>query len=119
MTSIASPSTLSMSTTLRVAALLMLVVLLASACTSVKPVPEVQEVRLVQPSQISGCQFAGITTVSVKADAASLARKGKQVLTELVSLARNEAVKLKGDTIVPATDMKDGEQTFNVYRCQK
>jgi hypothetical protein len=36
-----------------------------------------------------------------------------------VSLARNEAVKLKGDTIVPATDMKDGEQTFNVYRCQK
>lgn len=90
--------------------------LLTSACTGVEPASESETVRLAEPSRISDCQFAGITTVSVKAHVSS--RDSDRVRIELENLAKNEAVKLKGDTIVPATGIKDNEQTFNIYRCQ-
>ena len=44
-------------------------------------------------------------------------RDAGKVKTELETLARNEAIKLKGDTVVPVTEIKDGEQTFKVYQC--
>jgi hypothetical protein len=31
--------------------------------------------------------------------------------------ARNSAAKMGADTIVPASQVEDGKQTFNVYRC--
>jgi hypothetical protein len=92
--------------------------LLTSACTGVEPASESETVRLAEPSQISNCQFAGITTVSVKVHVTSHGRDSDRVRIELQILAKNEAVKLKGNTIVPATGIKDDEQTFNIYRCQ-
>lgn len=102
---------------MRAVFLISLVVMLLSACTWVKLSPEAEKVRVAKRSEITNCKSAGITTVSVKADVASFARDSDQVKTELETLARNEAIKLKGDTIVPATEMKDGEQTFHIYRC--
>ncbi|HID49951.1 MAG TPA: DUF4156 domain-containing protein, partial [Chromatiales bacterium] len=88
---------------------LLLTLFLGTACTWVKLAPDADQVRLATQAEVAGCKQAGITTVSVKADVASFARNSAQVQTELETLARNEAVKLKGDTIVPATAMKDGE----------
>jgi len=94
-----------------------LMVLLLSACSWVKLTPEGEKVTVAKAAHVVNCKFAGTTTVSVKSDMASVDRDIKTVKTELETLARNEASKLKGDTIVPVSEIKDGEQTFKVYKC--
>jgi hypothetical protein len=93
-----------------------LVVLLLSACSWVELTPEGEKVTVAKAAHVTNCKFAGTTTVSVKPDALG-ARNAEKVKTELETLARNEASKLKGDTIVAVTEVKDGEQTFKVYQC--
>jgi hypothetical protein len=44
-------------------------------------------------------------------------RGGQQLQDELLSLARNEAADLGGDTVVPESLIAAGKQTFGVYRC--
>ena len=94
-----------------------LVVLLLSACSWVKMTPEGEEVTVAKAAHVANCKFAGTTTVSVKSDIASFKRDAEKMKTELETLARNEANKLKGDTIVPVSEIKDGEQTFKIYKC--
>ena len=94
-----------------------LVVLLLSACSWVKMTPEGEEVTVAKAAHVANCKFAGTTTVSVKSDIVSFKRDAEKMKTELETLARNEANKLKGDTIVPVTEIKDGEQTFKIYKC--
>ena len=97
-----------------------LIVLLAfslSSCTWVKLTPEAEKVRVLSAQEVQSCTKKGKTTVSVKADVAGIERSHEKVKTELETLARNSAVELKGDTVVPASEIKDGKQTFDVYRC--
>ena len=93
-----------------------LVVLFLSACSWVKLTPEGEKVTVAKAAHVTNCKFAGTTTVSVKAQTVGERDAGK-VKTELETLARNEANKLKGDTVVPVTEIKEGEQTFKVYQC--
>lgn len=95
---------------------LAVVVLFLSACTWVELTPEGEKVTVVTAAHVKNCKFAGTTTVSVKPDAIG-ARDPEKIKTELETLARNEAIKLKGDSIVPVTDIQNGEQTFKVYKC--
>jgi hypothetical protein len=97
---------------------LSLIALFLTACTWVELNPEAEQVRIVEAVHVTNCKFAGTTTVSVKSDVASFKRDPEQIKSELETLARNEAIKLKGDTLVQATDIQDGEQTFKVYRCK-
>ena len=94
-----------------------LVVLLLSACSWVKMTPEGEEVTVAKAAHVANCKFAGTTTVSVKSDIVSFKRDAEKMKTELETLARNEANKLKGDTIVPVSEIKEGEQTFKIYKC--
>jgi hypothetical protein len=94
-----------------------LVLLFLSACTWVELTPEAESVRIVEAVHVANCKLAGTTTVTVKADIASFKRDAEKIKSELETLARNEAIRLKGDTLVAATDIKDGEQTFKVYKC--
>ncbi len=93
-----------------------LVLIFLTACTWVKLTPEGEKVTVAKAAHVTNCKFAGTTTVSVKARTVGERDAGK-VKTELETLARNEAIKLKGDTVVPVTEIKDGEQTFKVYQC--
>ena len=94
-----------------------LVLLFLSACTWVELTPEAESVRIVEAVYVANCKLAGTTTVTVKADVASFKRDAEKIKSELETLARNEAIRLKGDTLVAATDIQDGEQTFKVYKC--
>lgn len=94
-----------------------LVLLFLSACTWVELTPEAESVRIVEAVHVTNCKLAGTTTVTVKADVASFKRDAEKIKSELETLARNEAIRLKGDTLVAATDIQDGEQTFKVYKC--
>ena len=93
-----------------------LVVLFLSACSWVKLTPEGENVTVAKAEHVTNCRFAGTTTVSVRSTAVG-DRDMEKMKTELETLARKEAGKLKGDTVVPVTEIKDGEQTFKVYQC--
>ena len=93
-----------------------LVVLFLSACTWVELTPEGEKVTVARAEHVKDCKFAGTTTVSVRSTAVGQ-RDMAKIKTELETLARNEASKLKGDTVVSVTEIKDGEQTFKVYQC--
>ena len=97
---------------------LSLIALFFTACTWVELTPEAEEVRVVEAVHVTNCKMMGTTTVSVKSDVASFKRDPEKIKTELETLAKNEAIKLKGDTLVAATEIQDGEQTFKVYKCK-
>lgn len=95
-----------------------LVMILLTACTWVKLTPQGEKVTVAKAAHVTNCKFAGTTTVSVKSRTLGERDSGK-IKTELETLARNEASKLKGDTVVPVTEIKNGEQTFKVYQCNR
>lgn len=96
---------------------LSLIGLFLTACAWVELTPEAEEVRIVEAIHVANCQMVGTTTVSVTSDVVSFKRNPEKIKTELETLARNEAIRLKGDTLVEATAIQDGEQTFKVYKC--
>lgn len=87
------------------------------ACTFVKPSVESQKVALREAHQVDGCTKKGTSVSKTVQKVGFLSRGSKKVTTELVTLAKNEAVVLGGDTIVAESDINKGEQTFGVYRC--
>jgi hypothetical protein len=46
-------------------------------------------------------------------------RGSQRLQDELLTLARNEAADLGGDTVVPESLIADGSQVFGVYRCSR
>lgn len=88
-----------------------------NACSWVDLTPEGKKVRVLSADEVKSCTKKGKTTVSIKADVAGIDRKHEKVKEELEMLARNSAVDLKGDTVVPTSEIENGRQTFDVYRC--
>ena len=88
-----------------------------SACTWVNLTTEGEKVRVLSAEEVTKCKLMGQTTASTREKLAGVSRHDKAVNYELTSLARNAAVKLGGDTVVAASDIVDGQQTFKVYRC--
>jgi hypothetical protein len=88
------------------------------ACTWVKPSVQSHQVVLATQAQIVNCVKKGITTSKTLSKITLIPRSNDKVYSELVMLAKNEAVILGGDTVVPEGIMKEGSQTFGVYRCR-
>jgi hypothetical protein len=84
-----------------------------TGCAYVSETPEGQTVRVVQAADVAQCKHLGNTRVSV----VQMARGEKFVREDLIRLARNSAAKSGADTIVATGEPKDGEQTFDMYRC--
>ncbi len=90
---------------------------LLSACTWVEPTAQGEKVRVLTAEEVTKCKKVGQTTVSLLAKLAGIERNPQKVQDELNVLARNSAVELGGDTVVPISAVEDGKQTFAVYRC--
>lgn len=88
-----------------------------TACTWVTLTAEGEKVRVLSVDEVTHCQLLGRTTSNTAAEVAGVRRHDKAIQHELLTLARNSAVNLGGDTIVAETEMLDGKQTFKVYRC--
>ena len=95
----------------------MIGILLFAGCTWVRLTPAGEEVRVVSVAETVECKKIGQTTVSLLAKVAGIKRSAKKVATELLTLGRNSGAEMGGDTIVPASEITDGEQSFDVYRC--
>ncbi len=94
-------------------------VVVFAGCTWVKPIDGAQTVKLAKPDYAVNCQSLGRTTSKVKDNLIGpLGRSVDKVKLELITLAKNAAIELGGDTIVETIPMSQGKQTFAVYKCQ-
>lgn len=93
-------------------------IFLVSGCTWVKPTPGGDQVRVASsPAEIANCREIGKTTVSLLDKVSLYKRNRKMVEDELFTLGRNSAAEMEGDTILPVSDIFQGERRFAVYRC--
>jgi len=92
---------------------------LALACTWVKLTPGGEAVRVAKENEVAGCETKGRTHAQTTDRLLIFARPDRRIQQELESLGRNEATLMGGDTIVPATAIERGRQTFDVYHCAK
>lgn len=92
---------------------------ITSSCTWVKVSEKGSSVAVANAVNVRGCENLSEVTVSVTSKVGFIKRNADKVATELANLARNEAVGLKGDTIVPSSTIENGKQSFNVYKCNK
>lgn len=94
-----------------------LMFLSVSACTWVTLTPEGEKVRVLSANEVTRCQHVGQTTSSTTAKLVGVNRHDNAIQNELETLARNSAINLGGDTVVPDGVIKEGKQIFQVYRC--
>lgn len=106
-----------LNTFFKIAVALALVAVL-NACTWVKVTPGGQNVVVSDGTGVNNCESKGEVLSKLKSRVAGVERNATKVKGELETLARNEASKMGGDTIVAKSNVRDGEQTFAVYRCR-
>lgn len=92
-------------------------VVLLSGCSWVKPLPGADNVALMKISDVEKCQKLGSTRSQTLDKITFINRDDDAKYRELVALAKNEAVRMRGDTIVQLTSMKDGSMEFGIYNC--
>jgi len=90
---------------------------MTASCSFVKATDEGEQVRLVSAGQAASCRKIGKTTVSVLSKVGFVERSKETMGEELGTLAKNSAASMGGDVIVRVSDIKDGEQSFDVYKC--
>lgn len=87
------------------------------ACSWVQLTSEGRTVRLATESEVANCSRIGTTTSATTSRLLVVERGGGTVQGELVTLARNEAGLMGGNTIVAGSTIEGGRQQFIVYRC--
>lgn len=96
---------------------MVLIAVLLASCTWVEPTEEGYAVALVKPTAVQNCQSLGTATAEVPDNIGPFARSDKKVAEELVTLGKNEAARMGGDTIAEAGPVSQGRQQFKVYLC--
>lgn len=89
-----------------------------TACTWVKPTTDGDKVVVSDGTGVSNCVRKGEVESALKSRVAGVERNATKVAGELETLARNEAAKMGGDTIVAESNVRDGTKTYGVYRCR-
>lgn len=90
-----------------------------TGCTFNTKVKGANEVLSVEAYNVKGCQKLGTTTVQIRDKIAGIKIPESQAEKELTVIAKNDAVALKGDSIVPLSPIKGGFQSFGIYKCRQ
>jgi len=98
--------------------LLILSLVAVGGCSSISLTEQGKKIRIVGNHDVAGCKVIGTTTATVTDKVIGLQRKEPVIRDDLETLARNAAVNMGGDTIVPEGKLKKGKQTFKVYKCK-
>jgi hypothetical protein len=88
-----------------------------AACTWVEPTKEGSEVFLVKDFNVEGCKKLGSTTSYVKHKVGFVTRGEEKVNEELITLAKNKAAEMGGNSIVAQGPAKEGRMSFDIYKC--
>lgn len=90
-----------------------------TGCSWVKTTPGGEQVREATAAEVGACQEVGIAVASTQATAAGIPRDKGVMREEQVTLARNRAAQIGGDTIVQnGQPSSEGTQSFTVYKCR-
>ena len=97
------------------------ILFIASACISItacsfvelKPGAE----SIIFAKEGDGCERIQTFTAKVKTSTLFINRRAEAVAEELQILAQNEAYSLYANAIWPISDIKDGQQDFDLLRC--
>jgi hypothetical protein len=98
-------------------AIVLLIGLSVAACTWVETTPQGEKVRVLSRPEVVHCKKLGETHTMLKDKVGGIPRNREKVKQEMEALARNSAADMGGDTVVPVTEIRDGKQVFEVYRC--
>jgi hypothetical protein len=93
------------------------VVLMLTACATVKTLPGAEDVMLLSAGQQVNCQRLGSASAQVMDKITFVERDKQKMAKELLKLAQNEAVKMGGNALQVASDIKNGSRQYDVYRC--
>ena len=96
---------------------LCLAVSLLAACTWVEPTKESSNVTLVKSFNVKACKKLTTTTATVAQKVGIIERNDETFTEELITLAKNKAASLGGDSIVARGPAVDGSMTFDIYKC--
>lgn len=96
-----------------------IVAVFVCSCTWVKPEFGAEDVALVKYAHAQNCKKIGTVYSNTTNRILGIHRSHKKVNEELLTLAKNEAHELGGDTLVVLGPVVEGEQKFDAYRCIK
>ncbi|MDH3325479.1 MAG: DUF4156 domain-containing protein [Gammaproteobacteria bacterium] len=88
-----------------------------TGCSWVKLTSAGKNVYISNAAAIASCKKLGSTTVALQGAMPGIKPKQKTVEKELGTLARNSGASMGGNTIVPTSEIKNGEKSFDVYNC--
>lgn len=88
-----------------------------TGCVWVDLNPKGEEVKVLTSSEASRCKRIGHVESSTAADVAGIPRDNESINDELTRLARNHAAELGGNGVLAIGIAKNGQQSFNVFRC--
>jgi uncharacterized protein DUF4156 len=97
--------------------LLLPAIAVAGGCSFTKLTEGGAKVRPATAAEVGSCTGLGRTTASVLHEVGFIQRSDGAVRDNVYDTAKNSAAGMGGDTIVPASPLADGKQTFDVYRC--
>ncbi len=90
---------------------------LLMACTWVEPTEEGYAVALAKNTAVQNCQSLGTATSEVPDNIGPFGRSEEKIAKELLTLGKNEAARMGGDTVTKVGPVFQGRQQFRVYRC--
>lgn len=91
--------------------------LVLGGCSWVDLDPKAEDVLLLKPFQTKQCEQIRRTTSQVLDKLWFVNRNQDKMADELATLARNTAVELGGNAVVPDSEISEGKQTFIILNC--
>ena len=90
---------------------------LLSGCSFIDPLKGAAAIKLKQLDEVAHCHKLAETHVQTLHKLGFLYRNQADIEKELESLARNDAVRFKGNVIVPLDEIKQGANDYAIYLC--
>jgi hypothetical protein len=97
--------------------LISLTAAITTACTLVEPAPGSEAIKVTSQEQVSGCDLLGQANTQVLDKVWFVERSEEPIAENLDTLAKNEAVRMGGNALVAAGEIKEGRRSYNVYKC--
>lgn len=89
-----------------------------AACSWVEPLPGAHSVTVVKSLEKNQCTKLGTTNTNALDAVGIYQRDEDAIIKDLLMLAKNEAVRMGGDTIIAETSLEKGRMRFGIYRCK-
>ncbi len=99
--------------------LLLPAIAVSGGCSFTKLTEGGANVRPATATEVGSCTGLGKVTASVAHQVGFIRRSDGAVRDNVYDTAKNSAAGMGGDTIVPVSELKDGKQIFEIYRCAR